>query len=143
MCSTQELAYEFQPFSRIHWRRIVHLPSLLQNFGVNRYKILQVLQRTGDDKDEINRENELIVAEESVLTWESVLLGFGVRASRATPYGSILPALTTYPVVHAFNGEVENLFLTGSIHDVHHAFGSGRLHPYTCEASSGKTLLHV
>jgi serine/threonine protein kinase len=90
-------------------------------------------------------------------------LGLGVRLSRRTPYGSILPSLRTsfffpphsitsftnivrrytgiYPIVEYFDTEI-SLIQDGTLLDVQQAFATGKIHPFV-QTEYGDNLLAV
>ena len=127
--------------ARTFAHRIIHLPSSLERFGLSQHKVLRTLRNETAAPRSKGREEEKILHEEYVYSWASNRFGFGIRLSRNFPYGSILPSLTTYPIV-PFNVNVIKLILSGSVSEVQQAFSTGILHPYS-RNQHGETLLHV
>jgi hypothetical protein len=123
-------------------RRIIHSATSLERIGLRRFRALVVLQTDNTNTEARNQSDHSdVVHEERIYSLEINRLGFGIRLSRIHPYGSILPALTTYPIIKE-TFEIYELFWLGTMSEIQQAFRSGDLHPFA-QDRDGYTLLHV
>jgi hypothetical protein len=102
------------------------IASRLDKLGVHSYKIVRTLQALDTDKDQ----DTATIHVERVYEWRARYLGTGFRIRSQQPYGSIVPSLSTYPVVECFNDDQCDLVTKGTVADVQSAFASGQLHPF-------------
>lgn len=141
--TTQHYASHDIPPSALVRQRVIRMPSYFERFGFKRQKIQRTLRTTqvgryGSKKSD----QEIFLQEENIHSWAAVWIGYGIRCSRVRPYGSILPSLTTYPVVSFYSSEIHTLINNGTVFEIQKAFYTGVVHPFTRNAS-GQTLLHV
>jgi hypothetical protein len=126
--------YEISTRSRQQWV----LPSL-RGFGVHVQKSIRETSIAGYENNAIEPTSKEVTFASYEVTWP--LLGCGVRMIRAYCYGTISPALRVFPVVESLN-TYDSLFMFGTLQEIHQAFRSGVVHPFTKDQHGG-TLLHV
>jgi hypothetical protein len=123
-------------------RRFIHSPTSLEKMGLHQSRVLQVLCTDKARLEVIKQSKDSdIVREEIIYVWETNRFGFGIRLTRIRPYRSIMPSLTTYPIV-SFYLHHFSLFSRGNISEIQQAFHSGMMHPFARDRL-GRTLLHI
>jgi hypothetical protein len=131
------------PSSVLVAQRVIYSPSCLERLGFYRHRILRTLRTAQTGRDSSSQlDNEVVLQEECVYTWTVVWFGYGIRSSRTRPYGSILPSLTTYPVVPEYSPEIISLIVNGTLFEIQQAFHTGVVHPLTRD-EAGQTFFHV
>jgi hypothetical protein len=113
--------------------------SSLRSFGIHIQKSIRETSITGYGNNGTEPTSEDVTFASYEVKWP--LFGYGVNMSRAYCYGSISPALRVFPVVKSIY-TCHELFESGTLQEIHQAFRSGVVHPFTKDQYGG-TLLHV
>jgi hypothetical protein len=114
--------------------------SSLNKYGVHHYKVVRTIQ-TIARPDNDDRQG-VIVHEDHIYEWTARYLGLGFRMRRRKPYGSILPSISTYPVISEFDDFTWDLIYAGTVTDIQSAFATRKLHPFL-QNERGEDLYNV
>lgn len=117
--------------------------SYLASFGIHQHRIVRALRTSTTTRSRVDapRWQEQPLYEQHIYNWASRYFGFGICLSKRKPYGSLLPSLSTYPVVPDLRNEW-SLIATGSISDIQLDFATQKLHPFM-QDQDGENLRHV
>jgi hypothetical protein len=113
--------------------------SSLRSFGIHVHKSIRETSIAGYENNRTEPTSKDVTFASYEVTWP--LFGYGVHMGRAYCYGTISPALRVFPVVESVD-TYYTLFMFGTLQEIHQAFRSGVVHPFTKD-QHGATLLHV
>jgi hypothetical protein len=114
--------------------------SPLHRIGIRQRRTVRWMNSATQEANAEHLSSSAVFSASYELYWQ--LIGYGLRWSQQYPYGNILPALRTFPLVRDLEDQYESLIQHGTIQDIQQAVSSGVVHPFIRDAK-GFTLLHV
>jgi hypothetical protein len=116
------------------------MSSSLERFNIYQRKSVRYISLAGKGHHEDATREIVSECHEIFLHWK--VLSYGIHWTQKYHFGSIVPCLSTYPVVDKINQDHITMIKRASVQEIQQLVSSGGLHPFT-RTTEGRSLLHV